>query len=218
MRTTSVIFERSSYSNAGEFNNFQQPLGEKTGMPSKVKLAVPISASDHARGACDARTTLVEYLDFECPNCRQAIPALRILNDKYSNHVRFVARHFPQFEVHPNALLAAQASEAAAMQGKFWEMHDLLYANQNQLSLVVVQRCAERLELDLHRFNSELSGERHLEFVLAQNEGGKKSGVRATPSFFINDTFCDISFGVRSLMNTIELLSKQDPILPSRTR
>src|SRR5437868_8562593 len=91
------------------------------------ELTVPVSAVDYIRGAEHAPVTVVEYGDFECPNCKQAAPAVKLLLDRYAGRVRVAFRHFPLEEVHPHALHAAQAAETAGAQGKFWEMHDLLF-------------------------------------------------------------------------------------------
>src|SRR6266850_8514510 len=115
----------------------------------KFELAVPVSAVDHALGASHARVTVVEYGDFECPNCKQAAPAVKLLLERFAGRVRLVWRHFPLEEVHPHALGAAMAAEAAAGQGKFWPMHELLFDDQRHLDAPHVRRHAEKLELDL---------------------------------------------------------------------
>src|ERR1035441_1152093 len=96
-------------------------------------LAVPPEPTDHLEGSEHARVTLVEYGDFECPSCKVAVTTPKLLLERFPNKVRFIFRHFPLQEAHPHALLAAEASEAAAAQGKFWPMHDLLYQNQAHL-------------------------------------------------------------------------------------
>src|SRR5215469_15659296 len=108
------------------------------------ELAVPLSPTDHMRGAPHAVATVVEYGDFECPNCKQAQPAVKLLLERFAGRVCFVFRHFPLEEVHPHALNAAQAAECAAGQGKFWEMHDLLFDNQLHLGMKDLERYAER--------------------------------------------------------------------------
>src|SRR5437867_2381559 len=114
----------------------------------KFELAVPVSAVDHALGASHAPVTVVEYGDFECPNCKQAVPAVKLMLERFAGRVRFVYRHFPLEEVHPHALHAAEAAECAGAQHKFWEMHDLLYESQAQLRLPQLRSYAEKLELD----------------------------------------------------------------------
>jgi protein-disulfide isomerase len=96
-------------------------------------LPGPVSAADHIRGAHEALVTIIEYGDFECPSCKQAAPAVLLLMKRFDGRVRLVFRHFPLEEVHANALIAAEASEAAAAQGQFWEMHDQLFDSQLHL-------------------------------------------------------------------------------------
>ena len=106
-------------------------------------LAVPVTHLDHVLGPEAARVTLVEYGDFECPNCGQAYPAVKILRKHFGERMRFVFRHFPLREVHPHAKLAAEAAEAAGAQSKFWPMHDLLFENQLHLKAKSLRRYAE---------------------------------------------------------------------------
>src|SRR6059036_3903656 len=113
----------------------------------KFELAVPVSAVDHALGASHAPVTLVEYGDFECPNCRQAAPAVKLLLRRFDGRIRFVYRHFPLEEVHAHALSAAEAAESAAAQGRFWDMHDSLFAHQGELSRRHLHARAEALGL-----------------------------------------------------------------------
>src|SRR6516165_7176279 len=120
------------------------------------ELAVPVGAVDHVIGAPHAVATVVEYGDFECPNCKQAAPAVKLLLERFAGRVRFVFRHFPLEEVHPHALAAAEAAEAAGGQGKFWEMHDLLFENQSHLKAQHLRAYAERLGLDRARYTAEM--------------------------------------------------------------
>jgi len=169
----------------------------------KFELAVPVSAVDHALGASHAPATLVEYGDFECPNCKQAAPAVKLLLERFPGRVRLVYRHFPLEEVHPHALQAALAAEAAAGQGKFWPMHDLLFDNQRHLKLPQLRGYAQRLELDMLRYDAEMEGELYLQRVREQVEGGERSGVRGTPTFFLNGTVQDVSFGLQALFEKV---------------
>ena len=169
----------------------------------KFELAVPVSAVDHALGASHAPVNVVEYGDFECPNCKQAAPAVRLLLERFPGRVRLVYRHFPLEEVHPHALHAALAAEVAAGQGKFWPMHDLLFDNQRHLKLPQLRGYAQRLELDLLRYDAEMEGELYLQRVREQIEGGERSGVRATPTFFLNGLIQDVSFGLQALFEKV---------------
>jgi protein-disulfide isomerase len=161
-------------------------------------------------GPAHATVTIVEYGDFECPNCKQAAPVCKLLVQRFAGRVRFVYRHYPQEEVHPHALFAAEAAEAAASQGKFWEMHDLLYANQSHLTLPDLHRYAEDLALDMRRYQGELKDHLHLQRVREDQQDGRARGVRATPTFFLNGNICDVSFGVGALEQTIEAALRAD--------
>src|SRR5882762_938168 len=121
----------------------------------KFELAVPVSAVDHALGASHAPVTVVEYGDFECPNCKQAAPAVKLLLKRFAGRVQLAFRHFPLEEVHPHALHAALAAEAAGGQARFWEMHDLLFDNQQHLKLNQLRGYAQKLELDMTRYDGE---------------------------------------------------------------
>jgi len=172
--------------------------------PQRFELAVAVSAVDHALGPTHTPVTIVEYGDFECPNCKQAAPAVKLMLARFAERARFVFRHFPLEEVHPHALLAAQAAEAAGGQGKFWQMHDLLFDNQSHLKLHQLRSYAERLELDLARYDLEIDDEVYLQRVREHIEGGVRSGVHATPTFFINGALHDVSYGLQSLADGIE--------------
>jgi protein-disulfide isomerase len=169
-----------------------------------LELAVAVSSIDHILGPVHAAVTLVEYGDFECPNCKQAAPAVKLMLARFADRVRFVFRHFPLSEVHPHALLAAEAAEAAGGQGKFWPMHDLLFDNQSHLKRNQLGSYAEKLELDMPRYDLELDDEVYLQRVREHIEGGKRGGVHATPTFFINGVPCDVSYGLQSLASGIE--------------
>jgi protein-disulfide isomerase len=168
------------------------------------ELAVPLSSVDHVLGAEHARVTVVEYGDFECPNCKQAQPAVRMLLERFAGRVQVAFRHFPLEEVHPHALAAALASESAGAQGKFWEMHDLLFANQEHLTLKHLHGYATQLGLDMARYTAEMDDQIYLQRVREQLQSGLDSGVRATPSFFVNGRIQDVSFGLRALFDAVE--------------
>ena len=168
------------------------------------ELAVPVNPSDHVLGPSHAPVTLVEYGDFECPNCKQAAPAVKLLLKHFNGRVRFIWRQFPLEEVHPHALQAALASEAAAGQGKFWPMHDLLFANQQHLKPPQLRSYAARLELDLVRYDAEMADTVYLQHVREDIEGGAKSGARATPTFFLNGVIADVSGGMQRLFDSVE--------------
>ena len=168
------------------------------------ELAVAVDPRDHNLGASHAPVTVVEYGDFECPNCKQAAPAVKLLLEHFAGRVRVVWRHFPLEEVHPHALHAALAAEAAAGQGKFWPMHDLLFENPHHLKLPQLRSYAERLELDMVRYDADMSDTVYLQRVREDIEGGSASGVRSTPTFFLNGVIQDVSFGLEALFRQAE--------------
>jgi Na+/H+ antiporter NhaA/protein-disulfide isomerase len=152
-----------------------------------VDLATEIDPDeDHIRGPEDAAVTLVEYGDFECPYCGRAEPILRRLLSEIEDDVRFVFRHLPLTDVHEHAQLAAEAAEAAGAQGRFWEMHDLLFDHQDALTGRDLMRYAEELELDLERFHKDLKQHEHAPRVARDVESAELSGVSGTPTFFVN--------------------------------
>jgi protein-disulfide isomerase len=141
---------------------------------------------DHIRGAEDAPVTLVEYGDYECPYCGQAEMVVRELLSSFGDDLRYVWRHLPLNDVHPNAQLAAEATEAAGSQGAFWDMHDKLLAHQDEIAPRDLGRYAEELGLDQDRFWDELRHHQHAERVADDVGTADASGVAGTPSFFIN--------------------------------
>ncbi|HSY05659.1 MAG TPA: thioredoxin domain-containing protein [Steroidobacteraceae bacterium] len=170
------------------------------------ELAVPLSAIDHVAGAAHAPVTVVEYADFECPNCKQAQPAVKLLLERFAGRVQFAYRNFPLEDVHPHSLLAAEAAECAGGQGRFWEMHDLLFANQAHLELQDLRRYAAQLGLDMARYTAEMDDHVYLQRVREQLQSGMDSGVRATPTFFVNGRIQDVSFGLRALFDAVEAI------------
>lgn len=168
---------------------------------SHLDLAVPVGASDHTLGPDHARVTVVEYGDFECPNCKQAAPAVKLLLERFTEQVQFVFRHFPQETLHPHALHAAEAAECAGAQGRFWPLHDLLFANQDRLQEKHLRRYAEQLELEMARYDAEMDDEVYLQRIREHIEGGRSSHLKGTPGFFVNGIIVDVSFGLRALFD-----------------
>lgn len=159
----------------------------RTALPL-VDLTDPVDpARDHVRGEDDALLTLVEYGDYECPHCGRAAPVVRELLARHGDQLRFVFRHLPLTDVHPNAALAAEAAEAAGAQGKFWEMHDLLFANQDHLRHADLVERARSLGLDLARFEADLRSGQFAPRVGQDINSAEEAGVAGTPTFFIND-------------------------------
>jgi protein-disulfide isomerase len=154
-------------------------------------MTAPLPAvgdEDHAQGSADARVTLVEYGDFECPSCGAAYPVLREVRRAFGPNLRFIFRHYPLRDTHPHAEAAAEAAEAAAAQGKFWEMHDRLFGHQAALDERSLVRHARKLGLDEMRVERELAAKTHAARVERDIESGRAGGVRGTPSLFINGT------------------------------
>jgi protein-disulfide isomerase len=141
---------------------------------------------DHIRGPDDAPVTLVEYGDFECPYCGQAEGSIRALLASHGDDVRYVWRHLPLNDVHPTAQLAAEASEAAAAQGRFWDMYDILLSHQGELSPRDLRRYATELGLDVERFTDELRRREYASRISEDVASADESGVSGTPTFFIN--------------------------------
>jgi Na+/H+ antiporter NhaA len=167
-----------------------------------IDLAVDVDPErDHVRGPADATVTVVEYGDFQCPYCGQAEPAVRAVLGE--SDVRFVWRHLPLPDVHPQAELAAQASEAAAEQGKFWEMHDLLLDRQDHLMKQDLMAYAEELGLDVPRFGKQLYKHVHAGRVGQDVESADLSGVSGTPTFFVNGLRHYGAFDAASLTQAI---------------
>jgi protein-disulfide isomerase len=150
-----------------------------------VPIPPVVPSRDHVRGALDGRVTLVEYGDFQCPYCGDAYPVVHALLEEYS-WLRFVWRHMPLVDLHPRSEAAAQASEAAAAQGKFWEMHDRLFEHQDALSDDELVEHAAALGLDTERFERELREGVHAEHVAEDLQGGMAGGIPSTPGFFID--------------------------------
>ena len=167
--------------------------------PVRHDLVVGVSAVDHVRGADRPAVTIIEYGDFECPMCRQAEPAVQQVLVHHPTAIRLVFRHFPVESAHPNALLAAEAAEAAGADGKFWEMHDLLLVHGARLRRASLEAYAERLGLDMPCFTAALDDEVYRQRVREHIAGAVRSHVRATPGFFVNGRICDVSGGMQAL-------------------
>jgi protein-disulfide isomerase len=168
------------------------------------RLTLPIGDRDHQQGPADAPVTLVEYGDYECPHCRQVSPVLAQLRDHFGTRLRYVFRHFPITSLHPNSQLAAEAAEAAAAQGRFWEMHNLLFDHQGTLDREHLLLYAEALDLDVERFHSDLDGHVHADRVREDFISGVRSGANGTPAFFINNVRYDGAWDLDSLRAEIE--------------
>jgi protein-disulfide isomerase len=171
----------------------------------EAALTMPVSEDrDHIQGPADAAVTLVEYGDYECPYCGAAYPIIKEVHARMGERLRFVFRNFPITTSHPHAELAAEAAEAAASQGSFWQMHDLLFENQRRLRDQDLRAYAEKLGLDVGLFDKELAEEVHAARVREDFMSGVRSGVNGTPTFYINAARHDGSYEAEALLAALE--------------
>lgn len=155
--------------------------------PAKeVPLETLVPKDAWVAGAADLKATLVEFSDFQCPACGTAYPIVKEVAEKYKDELRLVYRHFPLESIHPNARRAAEAAEAAGVQGKFWEMHDQLFKNQANLSQETINGIALDLKLDMDKFTTELTNGTYSAKVQKDIDDGNTMGINSTPTFFLN--------------------------------
>jgi protein-disulfide isomerase len=173
-----------------------------------TKLVAPITERDHVLGELDARVALLEYGDYECPFCGRAYPILKEVLRRAGSAVCFVFRNFPLSEVHPHALIAAQAAEAAAAEGMFWPMHDALYENQHALELDDILGYAAVLSLDVERMRAEIEGGVYRERVRQDFRSGVRSGVNGTPAFYIDGYRFDGAWDAETLTAALEIAGR----------
>lgn len=151
-------------------------------------LRIPIGDKDHVQGNLDtAKIVLVEYGDYQCPHCKHAFPLVKKFVEEYGDDIAFVFRNFPLTDSHEFAMSAATIAEASGNQGKFWEMHDLIYENQDQLSNEMLKECVKNLQLDFNKIENDINTGDIQDKIENDFEGGVRSGVNGTPSFFVND-------------------------------
>ena len=167
-------------------------------------LVLPVGPRDHAQGSMEAPVTLLEYGDFECAHCAEAFPIVMEIKRWLHGSLCYVFRHFPAVDKHPRALPAAEAAEAAGMQGRFWEMHDLLCDRSPSLDDFHLTRYAQELGLDLERFEREMRQHVHLARIREDFESGVASGVSDTRAFFINGVRYEGEADLDSLLAAIE--------------
>jgi protein-disulfide isomerase len=166
-------------------------------------LTIPVTKKDHIQGLFNAPVTLVEYGDYQCPYCRMVYFVIKQIEEELGDSLRFVFRNFPLKEVHPYALMAAQVAEAAALQNKFWEMHDLIYENQDALSQEALLNFAEQLELNMKKFRSDVQSPTVMNKIEEDFRGGVHSGVNGTPTFFINGERYQGDYSFDALMQAL---------------
>lgn len=163
---------------------------KETGPTGENLSSEPLDVNKgRSKGAEQAKVVIIEFSDFQCSFCAKVQPTLDRVLEIYGDRVRLIYRHFPLTKIHPDALKAAVAAEAAGSQGKFWEMHDKLYQNQEKLTVNDLRKYAQELGLDMERFDKDLDSPQLEEKVLQDKADGLKAGVKGTPAFFINGTY-----------------------------
>jgi len=168
------------------------------------RLTQPVGPQDHVLGSADARVTVVEYVDYECPNCARAQGIVADVMDQVGeDEARLVVRHFPLSQIHPHALGAAMAAEAAAAQGSFWSMHEMLFENQLALDSDSLAIYADVLGLDVPRFVHEVHSGQYLAKIQADFNSGVQSGVNGTPTFYIDDERLERGWDTEVLLEAI---------------
>jgi protein-disulfide isomerase len=172
------------------------------------QLRVPVGAEDHIQGSSHAPVTLVEYGDYECPYCGTAYTQLKEVQQRMCEALRFVFRNFPLAEMHPHALLAAEAAEAAGAQDQFWPMHDILYEHQDALDLTHLLGYAKKLRLDGPRFSKDLETHAFRARVEEEFRGGIRSGVNGTPTLFVNTTRYDGPLEVEAILAALQAAAR----------
>lgn len=154
-------------------------------------LSLPVGERDHSHGPADALAVLVEYGDYECPICGAAYVTVKEIQQSLGSQLKFVFRNFPITGMHPHAKDAAQAAEASGAQGAFWEMHDMLFENQDDLTRDDLEKYAKELGLDASRLIGEVQADLYAKRVEEDFRSGVRSGVNGTPTFFINSVRYD---------------------------
>jgi protein-disulfide isomerase len=177
-------------------------------MAQRTHLAVPVSERDHRQGPATAAIILVQYGDYECPYTRQSTTIVRAIQQQLGDQLRFVFRNFPLTEIHPHALHAALAAEAAATQGKFWEMHDAIFHHQHTLEDSDLAHFAEAVGLDMQQYARALAEQGSLARIEEDVEGGERSGVQGTPTFFINEVLYRGSWEQDALLAALQAASR----------
>jgi protein-disulfide isomerase len=152
---------------------------------TNLKSTLPIAGHDHIQGSIDAPLALIEYGDFQCPYCGEAYPIVKAIQERLGDRLCFAFRHFP-LPMHPYAEHASEAAEAAGAQGRFWEMHDMLFENQNALEDDDLSQYASELGLDATRLMAEVLKGARAARVREDVRSGTQNGVEGTPTFFVN--------------------------------
>jgi protein-disulfide isomerase len=175
-------------------------------MTNSMTLIPATSERDHSQGPHHPLVTLVEYGDYQCPACGAAYPVVKALQKRFSKELRFIFRNFPLTQSHPFALAAADTAEAAALQGKFWQMHDLLFQRQHLLEPPVLASWAQEIGLDLEKLKSALTNGQIAKRIREDRTGAIHSGVSGTPGFFINGAKYEGTAGYLAMRTAVEQL------------
>jgi protein-disulfide isomerase len=173
-------------------------------MTQGIHLVGPVSERDHSQGPATAAVILVQYGDYECPYTRQSTTVVRAIQQQLGDQLRFVFRNFPLTEIHPHALHAAFAAEAAAAQGKFWQMHDYIFHHQHTLEDSDLEQFAGAVGLDMRQFARGMAERPYISRIEEDLQSGIRSGVRGTPTFFINGVLYPGSWEQEALLAALE--------------
>jgi protein-disulfide isomerase len=170
---------------------------------SSPRLTLPVTDRDHIHGSAEALVTLVEYGDYECPDCGRAYPIVEEIRQEVGDQLRFVFRNFPLTQSHEHAEMAAEGAEAAAAQERFWEMHRTLFTHQNEVDTSNLLQYASRLGIDTEQFRRALTTHAFRDRVHEDFMSGVRSGVNGTPTFFINGVRYDGPVDMSSLLGAV---------------
>jgi protein-disulfide isomerase len=172
-----------------------------------INPTLPVAGHDHIQGPIDAPLALVEYGDYQCPYCGDAYPVVKAIQERLGDRLCFAFRNFPLATMHPYAEHAAEAAEAAGAQGRFWEMHDILFENQDALQDEYLAQYAGALGLDAKRLMGEVLSGAHAARVREDFRGGARNGVNGTPTFFVNGVRYDGEPGVGAIFAALTELT-----------
>src|SRR5881398_2837725 len=173
-------------------------------MTQRTRLVIPVSERDHRQGPDTAAATLVQYGDYECPYTRRSTWVVQAILQQLGEQLRFVYRNFPLTEIHSHALHAPLAAEAAAVQGKFWEMHDYIFHHQHTLEDSDLEQFAGAIGLDMQQFARDMAERPYISRIEEDLQSGIRSGVRGTPTFFINGVLYPGSWEQEALLAALE--------------
>lgn len=206
--------DKSQDSVVANTNSGNQPTPSPTPAPAPPPPAGDFSKvssvtdKDHIRGDKNAEITLIEFSDFQCPFCKRHLPTINQLLSQYEGKIRFVYRHFPLSSIHPFAQKAAEASECAGDQGKFWEYHDTLFDNQSALDTASLKSYAGNLGLNQSQFDNCLDSDKYASLVNKHLQEGQAAGVSGTPGTFVNDQLVKGAYPVATFTQIIDGLLK----------